>query len=71
MLPITISLLSKNKKMNLIQIRNEANMSLLKEKLNQQDSNGVYVSNDVNEAFDSFVGILHGLYDECFPIRNI
>ena len=49
--------------MNLIQIGNETNMLLFKEKLNQQDWNSVSVSNDVHEAFDSFWGILHGLCD--------
>ena len=57
--------------MNLIQIRNETNMLLLKERLNQQDWNSVYVSNDVHEAYDSFLEVLHGLCDKCLPISNI
>ena len=61
----------QDQKMNLIQIRNETNMLLFKEKLNQQDCNSVYVSNDVHEAYDSFLQVLHGLCDECFPTRNI
>ena len=46
-------------------------MLLLKEKLNQQHWNSVYVSNHMHEAHDSFMGVSHGLLYKCFSIQNI
>ena len=59
-----------------IALKNHAfSFFIFKEKLNQQDWNNCNKNknncNDLHESCDSFLGVLHGLCDECFPIRNI
>ena len=44
-------------------------MLLFKVKLNKQDWNSVYVSNDVHEAFDSFWGLYMGFVMNVFLVE--